>query len=289
MTDTQKKADLAFPTYGQQSPKWWVPMLRNIREWSIAGLVNHVNMSSSALPATSKNIAIGALDPYSIGTSLTSHNRNRLVVQSDADFIFFIDHDTVPPVDALNKLIALDVPMVAGLYFHKGDKHEPIAYMEARDGLYAPVYSYYPGEIMEVDAVGMGCTLIRRDVFKAIRDQHEWFMLSDGSTILVHKDDIEDRRFPGKFRTEKKRTYGNSIDGCYMVEKVKRVSAEDEERFDYPYFTMTHGRTEDMPFCEMVRRVGFPILLDTSIECEHIGESSTDVQDFINAKYGARG
>ena len=52
---------------------------------------------------------------------------------------------------------------------------------------------------------------------------------------------------------------------------------------------MAHGRTEDMGFCELVKRAGFPILLDTSIECEHIGENSVTVQDFMNERFGAVG
>lgn len=258
-------------------------MMKVFGKWKTEGYANELIWSTSAMPDTSKNLAVGVLEPYVVNAGLTSYNRNRLVMESDAEYIFFVDHDTVPPDDALPKLLALGVPFAAGVYFYKGEKKHPLIYTLDEMGLYRPVIDYNRGEILEVDGVGMGCTLIHRDVFKAIRDKFLWIMHEeDGSQELINRTQISDRKLPAKLRTPETRLYGDDDHGYYMVTPVKRVSQELEERFEYPYYDMAHGRTEDLPFCKRVQACGIPILIDTSIECGHVGETTITAQDFVD-------
>jgi hypothetical protein len=103
--------------------------------------------------------------------------RNKCVeafLQNDYDYLFFVDDDTVPPPDALEKMLKANKPFITGVtcnlkkcqdgmlrpapmvfeYFNKKDHTEG----------YIPILK--PEGISEIDACGMSCALIHKSVFK---------------------------------------------------------------------------------------------------------------------------
>lgn len=169
--------------------------------------------------------------------------RNNLVemfLQSDCEYLFFLDSDTCPPPDAVERLIARsegrrakgqDTPIVAGWYNVKKAPHHPcvfdyVGWNEAKQW-----HDYHPREaapeddaappcaigcgkqhaqtVERVDAVGFGCILLRRDMFAD--------------------------RITGK------------------------------------WFTTEEGGTEDMSFCRRAAKAGAPVFVDWSLHCAHIG------------------
>lgn len=116
-------------------------------------------------------------------------NRNRCVAlfleQPAYDYILFVDDDTVVPVDAIPKLLALDKPVAIGvqpLYF----SGIFVANVKLPDD---PVNGPYPwpdwitwrrpSEPFRAGYCGLGCTLIRRDVLEKIG--HPWFVEEYGN------------------------------------------------------------------------------------------------------------
>lgn len=82
--------------------------------------------------------------------------------------LFFLDSDVSPPLDAIDRLLALEVPVATGLY--------PLM---LREGLRWAILNKDPGGVyrclkylksteapFEVDGAGAGCLLIRRDILK---------------------------------------------------------------------------------------------------------------------------
>lgn len=95
-----------------------------------------------------------------------------LVKTPKATHILFWDDDIVPPPDALLRLWLLDEPIVSGLYFQKGPPFHPLMALKIKnpDGQegYTHLIHWEEGKKYNVDGIGMGFALIRRDVFQDI-------------------------------------------------------------------------------------------------------------------------
>jgi hypothetical protein len=163
--------------------------------------------------------------------------------------------------------------MVSGVYYSTQKKEviSPIAYHVDREGNYHAVH-FELGTLMQVDAVGMGCFLTHRDVYRDIMEEHTLFQRVPGGAIVVHKDQVKDEP-PEKIC---KHPYAGQVRKGIYYEPVVQFSLPD---VDFPFFISQFGRTEDFPFCEMVRKVGYEIWLDTSVEVPHVKESVMTGED----------
>lgn len=90
------------------------------------------------------------------------------------DAMFCCESDTIIPVDALEKLAALDVPIAYGLYVLRHGKREWNAALDVKERSWTS-YSEMPdmardvwGKTILTKGIGQGCTLIQRDVMEAI-------------------------------------------------------------------------------------------------------------------------
>jgi hypothetical protein len=102
-----------------------------------------------------------------------------------ADYIFFTENDMLLPFDVIKRLYDSLVKTgwdgMAGLYFLRGDGTQPCLYNKAPDtdwGHY-PVMLVPEDQIFTIDCAGMGCVLLKTDVFRKI--PYPWFDLKEGS------------------------------------------------------------------------------------------------------------
>jgi hypothetical protein len=277
MSNKKAIVDIAVACSAHQIPDWWSPVM---------GMLLHTNQSdqieigqirtvSSALPDANKNNTIGHQKKR---WSLTDVNRNEIInkgfLKGDADWVFWMDDDTVPPMDTIIHLINLGRPFVAGLYFLPRKPYNPIAYKRHQDsGLYAPIYKYPVGALFEVDSVGMGCTLIHRSVYEKIQEEHIVFEKYNGAIIPLHKSQVH---YP--FVTEhKKRKKPEVRNGVY---KEQVIPQRDEDDRNFPFYLLEYGRTEDHHFCELAENVGIKPHIDTTITCEHWKHKATTYEDY---------
>lgn len=88
--------------------------------------------------------------------------------QTDADWLLTLDTDMMFLPEHLDMLLAHDQPIVSGIYFI--NDHPPRANAQRRreDGLLESVKGWAEHDVLEVDALGHGFCLIRREVFKSI-------------------------------------------------------------------------------------------------------------------------
>lgn len=267
--------DLGVAATFSQHHSWWSTMMERVLFWTIqANLKIRILVSTSATPAKSKGLVLDrAFDGAK--QALTHENRNQVVEwhrEGDplSDYIFFVDQDTIPPKNALPRLIAHQRKIVAGVYYHRNVPHAPLMYhREPINGRYAQIEHFEKGALMEVDATGMGCTLIHRSVFEDIHAQFvRYLRLDEGSEFLVHRDDIKERRIP-KNQEEAGPAYWPGRDNGVMCIPARPVTDIEAEAWSYPWFNMSYNRTEDVGFCELAKRAGHEIWVDTSIECEH--------------------
>ncbi len=105
------------------------------------------------------------------------HARNQAcmaAIEHGATHIFFLDSDVVPPPDAVIRLLAHNVPIISGMYCRRSP---PAAVpVMIKDNQW---HTQFPmGQVIEVDLVGAGCLLIRRDVLTDLPPQRQgkqWF------------------------------------------------------------------------------------------------------------------
>ena len=99
--------------------------------------------------------------------------------------LFFIDSDTEPPLDCIDRLLALDAPLASGIYpllMPSGLKWS--VSNRGTDGKYRLIDRTPSEEPFMADAGGAGCLLIRRDVFDRVKwPWFKWIEKQDGSQI----------------------------------------------------------------------------------------------------------
>jgi hypothetical protein len=261
---------VGFPVYATQSPMWWnqvftMLMAGNNKYYTI----NKTMIASGMMSDVSKNNLVS----FKRRDAMTDENRNAIAkgfMDSDADFLFVMDDDTVPPGGALARLLSLRREFVSGLYFLPKSPWHPIAYFKEKNGMYANYTGYPKGMLVEVDAVGLGCALIHRDVFTKIEETHSVFVRENGSMVTVPNRLIRNNK-----QTDVKEAYVK--DGLLHV-PLRKPDKDDDRNF--PFFALEHSRTEDLIFCEMAKEAGVPIWLDTTVVCEHVKMQGTTEEDY---------
>lgn len=136
----------------------------------------------------------------------------RTAVKEESKYLFFLDWDTIPPQDALVRLVAhLEnnpcSDIAAGMYCSRTNPPWPLLWREWGQGV---SWDWTLGEILTRNVVGipMGCTLIRVDLFKRLPDNpaDQWFNtineLRYNEFDLVLTRETEDLNFCLKFQDE---------------------------------------------------------------------------------------
>lgn len=216
------------------------------------------------------------------GGALTDTNRNKCVSsfleKTKADALWWIDDDTIPAPQAAVRLLELDADIANAVYYLRGQPYNPVAYRRMPNRRYLSLKSFQPGQIVDVDSVGMGCTIVRRHVYEAILENYEVFMRwTIAAPFAVHKDDIaEVHSLPMDVHDNAPGVLINP-DGYrgYVVDPI--IGPLEEDDYDrFPFYALEWGRTEDHYFTEMARRLGFTIKVDTWGECKHLGTTAYD-------------
>lgn len=260
------KVAFGIPHYGPQPAEWWVPLVMNIAALHKQGI------EFWSPPLTS-------------GVSTTDINRNRIVHtflhETDAEWLFWTDADNSPPVGAIPRLLATGYKIVSGLYYGGSMDTEliPIAYLKNKQGAYHTlddVYQWERGEIVPVDAVGSGCCLVHRSVYEVIEAEYAIFQRLSGGVTCVRKKDIR-----GEVLESTRHPYDGQVHKGVLYERLVPVTIENPK---FPFYICQYGRSEDMWFCELAKSVGFPIMLDTSVEVGHVKTKTYVGKDFREQK-----
>ncbi len=124
-----------------------------------------------------------------------AEGRNNLVKiakNEHADYLFFIDSDVVVPDHALITLLNTRVHVVNGTYPRKEIdtivKENPFTTLYRHDRknmnkinfgpFFMPLSELPKSGLVQVDAAGLGCTLINMEVFDLLRKNDDWFVFA---------------------------------------------------------------------------------------------------------------
>lgn len=96
-------------------------------------------------------------------------------VKSNADWVFLLDDDVLPPQNTLMKMIRLAfgppyLDVINGVYWSKSDPPMPLLF---RGDMKGSVWNWHVGDLIKIDAAGAGCTFIKTKVLKALKKP--WF------------------------------------------------------------------------------------------------------------------
>lgn len=201
--------------------------------------------------------------------SLVERARNaaaRAVLASEAQWLLFIDGDTVFPADAVLRTLRTaygDYPhadVVGGYVPLRGDLALPT--IDSGTGTWE---TWYPNSgVVEVIRTGCAFLLIKRHVLEALRDP--WFRLRVPSRpidFLLEVDNWARIKFDG--RNPLRDAPG---DAWARLEKC----AQDDPAAAPEQFTPIEVG-EDSGFCDRVRAAGFRIVVDTNIACGHVQQT----------------
>lgn len=272
----------------QQDPKWWLSlsgaMIAAVEDPNID--YHSIITSGAALPDFNKNSAVDLL----VGQAgagrrdLTDANRNEVVeevMSLDVDYLYWWDDDTAHPPGTLQQMLALEVDFVSGLYYTKVPPYLPIAYIRNEGGTYRTLNRFTKGELVSVDATGMGCSLIHKSVYENIHANYDVYMTPDRVSWPVFR--------PAGFDLSKKHLpphpsiHVNTKDGAiHYTVPAEKMTDETLARTatTWPYYGLNVMRTEDFWFCELAARLGVKPLVDTSINCKHWGQKAFEREDF---------
>jgi hypothetical protein len=264
--------DIGVACAGTQTKEWWSVVMGMLLQEHDRGIsFGAIRAVGSALPDFNKNNLLG--DQKS-RLNLTDMNRveiTRGFLNGSSDWLFQMDDDTVPPYDAISRLLMSGRDFIAGLYFLPKKPFNPIAYYRDNEGTYKPLYGYPKGSMVQVDSVGMGCTLIHRSVFERIIDAYTVYVRPNGSLLPILKTEIRDNE---EYKGE---SQGFLKHGLYHI-PVKKQGPDDKRNF--PFYALEYGRTEDHYFCELAATVGIRPWVDTAITCQHIKYQPTTEADY---------
>lgn len=144
---------------------------------------------SALLPPVGNNIA----EIYVDGTSVANARNTAAqeAVESKMKYLFFIDYDTIPPADALCRLVYHlennpEYDIASGLYCTKSSPPWPLLWREWGNGV---SWDFTLGEVLMEKVVGvpMGCTVIRVSLFERLSHSEEnpWFKTTVGPKVLA--------------------------------------------------------------------------------------------------------
>jgi hypothetical protein len=125
--------------------------------------------------------------------------------------ILFVDNDTLPPADIVQRLLGHGKEIVAALY---RERHPPFEWSMGRQepGQSGPMpvpKAWTFGDLIEVDWSGFGCILIETQVFEKLR--RPWFLMTGGRVF-----DLPDGRVGGS----REKGVGEDIFFCLEAKKV---------------------------------------------------------------------
>lgn len=258
------KVALGIPAYGLQGHQWWAPLVQNAADYH-----------KSDIEIT--NVLTG-------GGMTADVNRNYIVDEfkkTAADWMLWIDTDNVHPVWGLRRLLDTKKTLVTGVYVKRSEENpQPLLYIRTPDGGYAELGHYRPGEILPIDAAGVGACLMHRSVFEDVEKAYRVLGRREGGITLVHKDAIIGDIFDGQ---------KHEYDGCVTDGVLHDRLVLPNRDVKFPFFMIEYGRTEDYGFFERAQRAGHQLYVDTSVEVGHIGVKNFKVSDWrANERHKAK-
>jgi GT2 family glycosyltransferase len=126
------------------------------------------------------------LDKKRIERVATTISRSREQIRQYAiaqkyDYIFWIDSDTIPPIDVLDRFLHHNKEVVSGVYTYKGTDRVVATILVDKEKDLCSTVPYekvieqgLKDELLEIRACGFGCLLMHKSIFEQIPFETEF-------------------------------------------------------------------------------------------------------------------
>ncbi len=144
-------------------------------------------------------------------------SRNRIVEMAkkqNCDYIFFIDSDVIIEEGQLERLISHNKDIVTGIYNMKVPPYYQLPRKHATEGLYTAL-ELDGDQLVEIDGNGMGCALIKMNVFDKI--PYPWFEFKYYEKDGKWEQTSEDLTFCQKLQSAGIKIYCDPLVQCAHV------------------------------------------------------------------------
>lgn len=192
------------------------------------------------------------IDQYSPIKYMVADARNIIAsraVEDGYEWLFFIDHDTILPYNTIvtwnQRMIKADIPVWCGLYFTKSVPSEPLVFRGRGNG-YFPKWKL--GDLVWVDGIPMGCTMIHVSILKALYDESEEYVLNGKKVRKIFETPAE---------------------GYYDPEKKAWANTTGTEDLHWCTRVMKNNIFKKAGWSKYEKKK-YPFLIDTNIFCRHI-------------------
>jgi len=112
---------------------------------------------------------LAVLPHFSLGT-LIANQRDTLAemaLEAGSTHVLWLDSDMMFPADTVQRLLAHEKSIVAGNYVTRQYPHKTVAYRQLNDWT-SYVAHGQDGDLIAVEAVGMGCMLVTTDLLRSM-------------------------------------------------------------------------------------------------------------------------
>jgi|WetSurSiteA1Bulk_404760.scaffolds.fasta_scaffold00135_19 hypothetical protein len=199
----------------------------------------HMAFSQLVIPINWSHGAHYVISPINYQVAEARNECVKEALNKGFDWIIFIDHDTILPHDTCVKIrhhMSLGkYPVIGGLYYVKSSVPEPLLFRGRGNGAF---YGWEQGDIVEVDGLPLGCTLINTGLFRSMTPP--WF-------VTPTEFKIDENGIPSKVSGTEDLTFFDRVINEGILEKAGWPELADKK---------------------------YPFICDTSIFCQHIDLST---------------
>lgn len=110
------------------------------------------------------------VSPDRMGWAAARNAAVEAALTTDADGIMWIDSDTVPPVDAITRLVGYGLDFVSGVYFQRRPPYNPVvARYDTATNKFNWLVKWPEGVLFKTDGVGFGCCFTSMDLIRRMK------------------------------------------------------------------------------------------------------------------------
>lgn len=199
-------------------------------------------------------------------------------METDFDYILFLDADHVFPRHTLERLRSHGLPFVSGFYVRRRyDLVAPVWYEPYKGVLPLAIWSAQvePDGLYEIGASGWGCLLVHRDVITAVRSvcKGEWEVLEDDMDIMPY--DL--RVVLGSIRGLR-RWVNTPAEHRTTEDAEAHVAALEREIVPLSYVKNPTG--SDVRFAVFAKMAGYQLIGDAGVNARHIVDYPIGLGDY---------
>ncbi len=169
--------------------------------------------------------------------------RNTIVerfLKRDSECLLFLDSDQLfKPKNLFQRLLDINADIAAGISFKKAYPYYPTIYRDYDGERFQPISNYPRNKIIEVDAVGMFCTLIKREVFERMKPPWFEFKKTKDKGELIGEDLVFCRK-------AKQLGFVIKVDTSLIIPHVGGII--DDRTFQHTRLALNlvHGKVKDL-------------------------------------------